>query len=85
MGGDQACSGKLHADAKANAVFLLRAPRGQPVGAELRGAGPVPWGGMAGMAPGSRKNLDFFSVPHLVQNRCSNSGPFLPGSPRNKG
>ena len=53
-------SGDLYADTKANAVFLLRDAHGQPVGAELRGTGPVPW---RGMAPGSRKDLGFFSVP----------------------
>jgi hypothetical protein len=55
-------SGDLYADPRANAVFLLRDARGQPVGAELRGTGPVPW---RGMAPGSRKDLGFFSVPAL--------------------
>ena len=55
-------SGDLYADAKANAVFLLRNAAGQPVGAELRGTGPVPW---RGMAPGSGKDLGFFSVPAL--------------------
>ena len=53
-------SGDLYADARANAVFLLRDPSGQPVGAELRGTGPVAW---RGMAPGSRKDLGFFSAP----------------------
>jgi Protein of unknown function (DUF3991)/Toprim-like len=53
-------SGDLYADARANAVFLLRDVSGQPVGAELRGTGPVPW---LGLAPGSRKNLGFFSFP----------------------
>jgi hypothetical protein len=55
-------SGDLYADARANAVFLLRDAHGQPVGAELRGTGPVPW---RGMAPGSRKDLGFFSFPPL--------------------
>jgi hypothetical protein len=53
-------SGDLYADSRANAVFLLRDAHGQPVGAELRGTGPVAW---RGMAPGSRKDLGFFSVP----------------------
>jgi hypothetical protein len=57
-----ACSGDLYADAKANAVFLLRDAHGQPVGAELRGTGPVAW---RGMAPGSRKDLGFFSFPPI--------------------
>lgn len=55
-----AASGDLYADSRANAVFLLRDAAGQPVGAELRGTGPVPW---RGMAPGSRKDLGFFSFP----------------------
>lgn len=53
-------SGDLYADARANAVFLLRDPAGQSVGAELRGTGPAAW---RGMAPGSCKDLGFFSVP----------------------
>lgn len=53
-------AGDLYADARANALFLLRDAHGQPVGAELRGTGPIPW---RGMAPGSRKDLGFFSVP----------------------
>lgn len=55
-------SGDLYADARANAVFLLRDTSGRPVGAELRGTGPVPW---RGMAPGSRKDLGFFSFPPI--------------------
>lgn len=55
-------SGDLYADARTNAVFLLRDLAGQPVGAELRGTGPVPW---RGMAPGSRKDLGFFSLPAI--------------------
>jgi len=52
-------TGDLYADAHANAVFLLRGQHNIPVGAELRGTGPQPW---RGMAPGSRKNLGFFSI-----------------------
>ena len=59
---DLARGGDLYADPRANAVFLLRDPRGQPVGAELRGTGPVSW---RGMAPGSRKDLGFFSFPPI--------------------
>jgi hypothetical protein len=51
-------SGKLYADRRGNAVFLLVAGKGQrPVGAELRGTGPRVW---RGMASGTRKNLGFF-------------------------
>ena len=53
-------AGMLYADARANAVFLLRDALGQPVGAELRGTGPVSW---RGLAPGSRKDRGCFAVP----------------------
>jgi hypothetical protein len=62
-------SGKLYADRRANAVFLLvTGKRNRPVGAELRGTGPRVW---RGMAPGTRKDLGFFwlGVPaaqHIV-------------------
>lgn len=51
-------SGKLYADSRGNAVFLLVAGKAnRPVGAELRGSGPRVW---RGMAPGSRKNSGYF-------------------------
>lgn len=53
-------SGSLYADARANAVFVLRGKLDEPVGAELRGA---TGGGWRGMAPGSRKDLGFFAIP----------------------
>lgn len=53
-------NGNLYADHRANAVFLLRDPAGSAVGAELRGTTSRHW---RGMAPGSRKNLGFFSIP----------------------
>ena len=53
-------SGDVYADAKANAVFLLRDSHGRSVGAELRGTTAVSW---RGMAPGSRKNEGYFSIP----------------------
>jgi len=52
-------SGTLYADARANAVFLLRDAAAIPVGAELRGATALAW---RGMAPGSRKDRGFFWV-----------------------
>jgi len=53
-------SGKLYADSRGNAVFLLVAGKAQrPVGAELRGTGPRVW---RGMAPGTRKDLGYFWV-----------------------
>jgi len=53
-------SGRLYADHRANAVFLLLGKGNTPVGAELRGTGDRPW---RGLAPGSRKDLGYFSVP----------------------
>jgi hypothetical protein len=53
-------SGALYADARANAVFLLRDPQNRPVGAELRGTTGEPW---HGLAPGSRKDLGCFAIP----------------------
>jgi hypothetical protein len=54
-------NGVLYADARANAVFLLLGDDNVPVGAELRGTlQDRPW---RGLAPGSRKDLGFFSVP----------------------
>jgi hypothetical protein len=51
-------SGRLYADGRGNAVFLLVAGRAhRPVGAELRGTGPRVW---RGMAPGTRKDLGYF-------------------------
>ena len=53
--------GSLYADHRANAVFLLLGEKNTPVGAELRGTDPQhPW---RGMAPGSKKDRGFFSVP----------------------
>ncbi len=53
-------SGKLYADRRGNAVFLMVAGRAQrPVGAELRGTGPQVW---RGMAPGTRKDLGYFWI-----------------------
>jgi len=52
-------SGDLYADARANAVFLLRGASQETVGAELRGTTSACW---RGMAPGSRKDLGYFSI-----------------------
>ncbi len=53
-------SGKLYADRRGNAVFLLVAGKAErPVGAELRGTGPRVW---RGMAPGTRKDLGYFWI-----------------------
>lgn len=52
-------SGKLYADRRGNAVFLLLGKENTPVGAELRGTGRHRW---RGMAHGSQKDLGYFSV-----------------------
>lgn len=52
-------AGTLYADARSNAVFLMRSPNAEPVGAELRGTTPARW---RGLAPGSRKDLGFFAA-----------------------
>lgn len=52
--------GKLYADKRGNAVFLLLAGKtNRPVGAELRGTGARVW---RGMAPGTRKDLGYFWI-----------------------
>ena len=53
-------SGLLYADIRANAVFLLVDSAATAVGADLRGTTALPW---RGMAPGSRKDDGFFSIP----------------------
>jgi hypothetical protein len=60
-------AGSLYADDRANAVFLLRDPHGQPVGAELRGTGPISW---RGLAPGSRKDRGCFAIPATPLEAC---------------
>lgn len=50
-------SGKLYADVRANAVFLLLGKEKRIVGAELRGTCGTQW---RGMAPGSQKNQGCF-------------------------
>jgi hypothetical protein len=53
-------AGKLYADNRSNAVFLLVAGKAnQPVGAELRGTGTRVW---RGMAPGTRRDSGYFWV-----------------------
>lgn len=53
-------SGGLYADARANAVFIMREKQNLPVGAELRGTTQRCW---RGMAPGSQKDQGFFCIP----------------------
>ncbi len=52
-------SGKLYADKRANAVFLLLGKQKRVVGAELRGTSKKRW---LAMAPGSKKDLGCFYV-----------------------
>lgn len=53
-------SGRLYADSRGNAVFVLMAGKpNRPVGAELRGTGLDTW---RGMAPGSDKDAGFFWI-----------------------
>ena len=52
-------SGALYADHRANAVFCMLDRSRKPVGAEIRGTGPVHW---CSMAAGSRKDRGFFSI-----------------------
>lgn len=51
-------AGRLYADRRANAVFVLLGRQGRPVGAELRGTSATAW---RGLAPGSRKDLGYFA------------------------
>ena len=52
-------SGKLYADVKGNAVFVLLGKKMTVVGAELRGTRGCRW---RGMAPGSQKNKGCFYI-----------------------
>jgi hypothetical protein len=59
-------SGKLYADRRGNAVFLLVAGKAnRPVGAELRGTGPRVW---RGMAAGTQKDLGYFWIGRASQS-----------------
>jgi hypothetical protein len=60
-------SGTLYADARANAVFLLRDEHNRPVGAELRGTTQRAW---HGLAPGSQKDLGCFAIPVHPPQYC---------------
>lgn len=53
-------SGRLYADTRGNAVFLLLEKEGRIVGAEIRGTSSMRW---HGMAPGSQRDLGYFSFP----------------------
>jgi hypothetical protein len=51
-------AGRLYADRRANAVFVLLGKERRPVGAELRGTSTTAW---RGLAPGSHKDLGYFA------------------------
>ncbi len=52
--------GKLYADRRGNAVFLMVAGKAnRPIGAELRGTGQTAW---RGLAPGTRKDAGYFWI-----------------------
>jgi hypothetical protein len=53
-------SRRFYADNRGNAVFLLLGKENHAVGAELRGTTTARW---RGMAPGSQKDLGYFSIP----------------------
>jgi hypothetical protein len=53
-------AGKVYADRRANAVFLMVAGKAnRPIGAELRGTGQRRW---RGLAPGTRRDTGYFWV-----------------------
>jgi len=52
--------GRLYADTRGNAVFLLLENENRIVGAELRGTSSVRW---RGLAAGSQRDRGYFSVP----------------------
>jgi len=53
-------AGKVYADPRGNAVFLMVAGKpNRPIGAELRGAGPRIW---RGLAPGTSRDAGYFWV-----------------------
>ena len=52
--------GKLYADGRGNAIFLMVAGKpNRPIGAELRGTGNRVW---RGLAPGTRRNAGYFWI-----------------------
>jgi Protein of unknown function (DUF3991)/Toprim-like len=52
--------GRLYADTRGNAVFLLLEKENRIAGAEIRGTSSARW---RGMAPGSQRDRGYFSVP----------------------
>jgi hypothetical protein len=83
--------GKLYADNRGNAVFLMVAGKpNRPIGAELRGTGNRVW---HGLAPGTRRNAGYFWVGSVGAKRivlcesaidavsCFQLNSQLPGAP----
>jgi len=59
--------GKLYADTRANAVFLMVAGKpNRPIGAELRGTSSRVW---RGLAPGTSRNAGYFWIGHTGSKR----------------
>lgn len=60
-------AGKVSADQRGNAVFLMVAGKVQrPIGAELRGTGQRVW---RGLAPGTRKDAGYFWIGGLASEK----------------
>ena len=60
-------AGKVYADQRGNAVFLMVAGKAQrPIGAELRGTGQHLW---RGLAPGTRKDAGYFWIGGLAPEK----------------
>lgn len=60
-------AGKLYADNRRNAVFLMVAGKpNRPIGAELRGTGSRVW---RGLAPGTRRDAGYFWLGHRDSQR----------------
>ena len=59
--------GKLYADGRGNAVFLMVAGKpNRPIGAELRGTGSRVW---RGLAPGTRRDAGYFWIGNTSSER----------------
>ena len=59
--------GKLYADARDNAVFLMMVGKpNRPTGAELRGTGSRVW---RGLAPGTCKDAGYFWIGHTASKK----------------
>ena len=59
--------GKLYADGRGNAVFLMVAGKpNRPIGAELRGTGSRVW---RGLAPGTRRDAGYFWIGNTSSQR----------------